>query len=87
MRFKIIIVEPRYQINLGYMARVSKNFGVERLFLVNPRTKIGGRAIMFSKHAKDLLLNAKVYKSLEQAIIGCDIVIGTTGIWRKLSRR
>ena len=83
MRFKIIIVEPRYQINLGYMARVSKNFGVERLFLVNPRTKIGGRAIMFSKHAKDLLLNAKVYKSLEQAITGCDIVIGTTGIWRK----
>ncbi len=83
MRFKIIIVEPRYQINLGYIARVSKNFGVRRLFLVNPRTKIGGRAIMFSKHAKDLLLNAKVYKSLEQAVAGCDVVIGTTGIWRK----
>ncbi len=83
MKFKIIIVEPRYQVNLGYMARVSKNFGIKRLLLVKPRTKIGGRAIMFAKHAKDLLLNAKVYKDLDSAIGDCDVVVGTTAIWRK----
>ena len=55
MKFKIIIVQPRYQINLGYIARVSKNFGIKQLFFVKPRTKIGHRAIMFSKHARDLL--------------------------------
>ena len=83
MKFKIIIVQPRYQINLGYIARVSKNFGVTKLFLVKPRTKIGGRAIMFAKHARDLLTNAKVYKDLDSAIADCDVVVGTTGIWRK----
>ncbi len=76
-------MEPRYQINLGYMARISKNFGVRQLHLVRPRTKIGSRAMMFSKHAKDLLLNAKVYRDLDSAIRDCSMVIGTTGIWKK----
>ena len=83
MKFKIIIVQPRYQINLGYIARVSKNFGIRRLFLVKPRTRIGQRAIMFSKHARDLLENAKIYPDLQSAISDCDVVVGTTGIWRK----
>ena len=83
MKFKIIIVQPRYQINLGYIARVSKNFGIKRLFLVRPRTKIGQRAIMFSKHARDLLENARIYPNLQSAISDCDVVVGTTGIWRK----
>lgn len=83
MKFKVIIVEPRYQINLGYIARVSKNFGVTRLYLVRPRTKISARAIMFSKHARDLLENARIYKDLDSAIADCDVVVGTTGIWRK----
>lgn len=83
MRFKIIIVEPRYQINLGYIARVSKNFGIKRLFIVRPRTKIGQRAIMFAKHARELLTEARIYGDLESAISDCDVVVGTTGIWRK----
>lgn len=84
MKLKVIIVEPRYQINLGYMARISKNFGVRRLYFVRPSAKLNGaRAIMFAKHAKELLLNAKVYPDFDSAIRGCDIVIGTTGIWRK----
>ncbi len=80
VNFKIIIVEPRYQINLGYIARVSKNFGVKKLFLVKPRVKIGQRAIMFSKHAKNLLLDAKIYKNFDSAIKDCAVVIGTTGV-------
>lgn len=83
MRYKIIIVQPRYQINLGYIARVSKNFGIKRIFLVKPRTKIGERAIMFAKHARGLLSSAKTYDSLASAVADCDVVVGTTGIWRK----
>lgn len=83
MNFKVIIVEPRYQINLGYMARVAKNFGVRKLFLVKPRVKIGSRAIMFSKHAKDLLTGAKIYRSLGAATADCDVIVGTTGVWKK----
>lgn len=81
MKLKVIVVEPKYQINLGYMARVAKNFGINRLNLVNPRVNYKGqKAIMFSKHAKDLLLNARVSKSFGEAVKDCDIVVGTSGV-------
>jgi len=87
MRFKIIIVEPKYQINIGYIARVSMNFGISKLYFVKPRAKLtGSKAIMFSKHASHLLKNAKVYGSIEEATKECSLVIGTTGIWEKANR-
>ena len=87
MHFKIIIVEPKYQINIGYIARVSMNFGIGKLYFVKPRAKLmGSKAIMFSKHASHLLQNAKVYNSIEEATRECSLVIGTTGIWEKANR-
>lgn len=87
MECKVVVVEPKYQMNIGYIARVSKNFGVRRLFVVNPRMKISGKsAVKFAKHAKELLYGAKVYGSADAAVRDCDIVIGTTGIWRKAGR-
>ncbi|HUC39047.1 MAG TPA: RNA methyltransferase [Candidatus Acidoferrum sp.] len=79
----IVIVEPIYQINLGYMARVLKNFGIERMNLVNPRCRYRGKeAIKYSKHARGLLEGAKVFGSIEEATKG-SFVVGTTAIWRK----
>ena len=84
MQIKLILVEPKYQINLGSIARVAKNFGIDRLNIVKPRVNITGhRAIMFSKHARSYLEDAKIYRSFEDSIRDCDIVVGTTGIWRK----
>ncbi len=84
MQIKVILVEPLYQINLGYMARVLKNFGINEINLVNPRCKYNGKeAVKYSKHAADLLKRVKVYKSIPQAAKGCDAVVGTTGLWYK----
>ncbi|MGC8587273.1 MAG: RNA methyltransferase [Candidatus Micrarchaeia archaeon] len=84
MMLKLVIVEPRYQINIGYIARVAKNFGIKKLYFVNPRAKLDGiQSVKFSKHASELLKGAKVYGSFEEAISDCDIVVGTTGIWQK----
>jgi TrmH family RNA methyltransferase len=81
---KLIIVEPKYQMNIGYIARVASNFGIQRLFIVNPRVNIrGNKAIMFSKHAHSLLENAKICKDFDEAIKDCDMVIGTTGVLSK----
>ncbi|MDE1847145.1 MAG: TrmJ/YjtD family RNA methyltransferase [Candidatus Micrarchaeota archaeon] len=84
MRIKLIIVSPKYQNNLGYIARVAKNFGVERLNVVSPRIKLQGKAaIMYAKHARDLLESAKVYPDFEGAISDCNFILGTTGVWQK----
>lgn len=80
-KLRIVLVEPEYEINLGSVCRVMKNFGQKSLYLVNPKCdKNGFDAVMFSKHAKDVLQKAKVCASMQEAIDGCELSIGTTGI-------
>ncbi len=83
MQFRLVIVEPHYQINIGYMARIAKNFGVNRLWIVNPKCRYNGKnAIKYSKHAHSLVENAKICKSIGEATRGFSVV-GTTAIWQK----
>ncbi|MEM0154401.1 MAG: RNA methyltransferase [Methanothrix sp.] len=83
MQFRLVIVEPHYQINIGYMARIAKNFRVNRLWIVNPKCKYNGKnAIKYSKHAHMLIENARICKSIDEATKGFP-VIGTTAIWQK----
>ena len=83
---RIVAVEPLYQINLGYIARIAKNFGVSDIALVNPRCKVLGKnALKYSKHGADLLHAAKVFKSLDKAI-GNRFAIGTTAVWHKTGK-
>ena len=85
MEISVVAIEPLYQINLGYIARISKNFGIKKIVLVNPRCNHKGKeAIKYSKHARDLLTKATVTESLEDATEGT-FVIGTTAIWNKTS--
>lgn len=81
---RVIVVEPEYQINLGHIARVMKNFGVLDLRLVNPRCNPrGADAVKYSKHAVGLLRSAKIQKSIKEAARGCDMIVGTTAVWHK----
>lgn len=80
MDLRVVLVEPEYEQNIGYCARVMKNFDFFDLAIVNPKVKIGDEAKMYSKHAHDLLSSAKIVHSLEEAIDDCSIVIGTTAI-------
>lgn len=81
LRYRLVLVEPKYQINLGYIARVAMNFGVKRIFVVRPRAKLNGMdAVKYAKHARPLLENAKVCGSIAEAARGCGMVVGTTGI-------
>lgn len=79
-RIRIVLVEPEYEINIGYAARAMANFGFEELYIVNPKVEIGFNARMFAKHAAPILEKAKIVKHLDDAVRGCDFVVGTTGI-------
>lgn len=83
---RVVVVEPVYQINMGYIARASKNFNIKRLSIVNPRCNYKGKeAIKYSKHARELLEGATVFKSIGDATKGT-FIVGTTAIWRKTGR-
>ena len=82
----VAIMEPKYQVNLGYIARILGNFGIEKLYLINPRCNYKGKeAIKYSKHAHALLERARLPKSISEAAKGA-FVIGTTGIWSKTDK-
>ncbi|MBU0763180.1 MAG: RNA methyltransferase [Candidatus Altiarchaeota archaeon] len=76
-RFSIVLVEPRYDGNIGSVARVMKNFGFNKLVLVRP-PKIGSEARKNSMHAMEILGKSDVYKSFGEAIEDFDFVVGTT---------
>lgn len=82
----VVLVESKYQINLGYIARTMKNFGLSKIYLLNPKCKFNGsNAIKYSKHAHELLENAIIINDLEN-IKSKNFMIGTTGIWTKTSQ-
>lgn len=76
---RIVIVEPIYEFNIGMIARVMKNFGFEDLYLVNPKS-LGEDARKYASHASDILENAKIVKTLNDAIKDADLSIATTGV-------
>jgi len=79
--FRIILVEPEYEANLGACARLLKNFGHSEMWLVNPKADLKGKeAIKYAKHSVEILENAKITKSIKAAAKGCEFIVGTTGI-------
>ena len=78
MDIRVVSVRPLYQINVGYIARISANFGVSDLRFVSPRCKLlGKRSIMYSKHGRELLESSSMYGSLGEAITG-SVAVATT---------
>ena len=76
---RIVLVEPLYQGNVGSVARAMMNFGFSELVLVNP-CDLDAEAKAMSSHAWGLLVNAKRASTLQEAIQGANLVIGSTGI-------
>lgn len=79
----VAFVEPLYEINIGYVARCMKNFGLSTLMLVNPRCKVGDEARRFAMHGRDVLERARLASSLEELVGEFDLVAGTTGVQTK----
>jgi tRNA/rRNA methyltransferase len=76
---RIVLVAPEYPGNVGYVARVMANFGVEELFLVKG-CEITDEARDRAVHAQAILNNARRVGLLQEALDGVDLAVGTTAI-------
>jgi TrmH family RNA methyltransferase len=74
----VILHRPQSSENIGAVARAMKNFGLRRLVLVAPRRYEAGRAETLAVHAEDVLHEATVVATLEEAIAPYSVVIPTT---------
>jgi len=84
-----LLVEPEFPINLGAIARALMNFGVKKIHMVNPQVDLNEKEIkMFSKKAYSLIKNAKIYNSMEEAVVKIkpDLTIGTSGVRGRFRR-
>lgn len=77
---RVVLYKPEHDINVGMCCRAMKNFGEKELFLVNPVAKIGFQARLYAKHSEDVLEKARKVSDFEQAVSGCKLVAGTTGV-------
>lgn len=75
---EIVLCEPLYDGNIGFAARVMKNFGFHNLTLINP-PYISEEAVARSSHARDVLENARHVTSLDEVIEESNILVATTG--------
>ncbi len=60
---KIVLVEPETAENVGFVARIMKNFGFEELIIVNPKCDLN-KAYVTAMHGRDILRNAKIVNEI-----------------------
>jgi tRNA/rRNA methyltransferase len=77
MDVRVILVEPKLAANIGAVARVLKNFGFSELYLVKPPA-LTEKMFWVASHAGDVLRASTVVSSLDDAIAGSKLVVGTT---------
>jgi TrmH family RNA methyltransferase len=75
---RVILVEPNFEESIGFVARAMKNFGLSNLHVVNPKAVLGPNGRMRGGHAQDVLDSIVEHTSLEEALEGLDLSIGTT---------
>ena len=79
-----ILVETTHPGNIGAAARAMKNMGIKQMGLVTPKEFPHKKAFFRAKSATDVLEEAVVHKSLNEAVSESKLVIGTSARNRKV---
>ena len=74
----VTLVEPRGSVNVGHVARLLRNFGVKKLYLVEPKVDLSVAAV-YASHASDVL-DAAVVTTFERVRRENELLIATTAV-------
>ncbi|CAM3891523.1 tRNA (cytidine/uridine-2'-O-)-methyltransferase TrmJ [Pseudomonas reidholzensis] len=81
---RVVLVNTSHPGNIGGAARALKNMGLSRLVLVQPLDFPAADATARASGADDVLSGAQVVATLEEALVGCSLAIGTSARDRSL---
>ena len=81
---RIVLVNTTHPGNIGGVARAMKNMGLSQLILVDPKEYPAEQASWRASNAQDVLNNAKVVSTLDEAVADCGLVIGTSARERRI---
>ncbi len=78
-------MQPAGPLNVGSVARIMKNMGLNRLFLVNPQCDHTGEdALKMAVHAQNILEMAQIVPNLQTALEGVKRAVATTSRTRSI---
>lgn len=76
----LVLVEPAGPLNVGSVARLCRNYGIEDLRLVAPRCDpLGEEARLMAVKGLPLLERATIFPTLAAALADCGRVVAATG--------
>jgi tRNA/rRNA methyltransferase len=87
-RLRFVLVETSHPGNIGAVARAMKTMGFSQLVLVRPRFRdalMHEESIAFASGALDVLSNAQVVNSIEEALDGCNFAAALSARLREFS--
>ena len=82
---RVVLIHPSHPGNIGAAARAMKTMNLTDLCLVEPKTFPHADATARAAGADDVLANARVYRTLDEAISDCHLVLGASARNRSLS--
>jgi tRNA (cytidine32/uridine32-2'-O)-methyltransferase len=81
---RIVLVNTSHPGNIGAAARAMKTMGLSELYLVAPKVFPHVNADEMASSALDVLGQAKIVETMEQAIADCSLVVGTSARSRSI---
>jgi tRNA (cytidine32/uridine32-2'-O)-methyltransferase len=75
---QIVLVETSHPGNIGSVARAMKNMGLSNLVLINPKKFPHDEATALAGNADDVLEQAQVFSSIEEAVKNSKIIFATS---------
>ena len=81
---RVVLVNPSHPGNVGAAARAMKNMGLRRLVLVGPRKFPDPEAEWRAASAVDVIREARVVETLDEAIADSQFVVGTSARERRI---
>jgi tRNA (cytidine32/uridine32-2'-O)-methyltransferase len=82
---RIVLVATSHPGNIGSTARAMKTMGLNSLYLVSPKSFPDYKAKEMAAGADDLLDAAVVTETLDEALVGCQLILATSARPRGLS--
>ena len=80
---RIVLIQTSHPGNIGSAARAMKTMGLSEFYLVRPKSFPDDQAIAMSSNATDILDKAIVVESVEEALVDCRLVVGTSARYER----
>lgn len=82
---KIVLKHTSHPGNIGAIARAMKNMGLSKLILIKPKLFPSAEAYARASGAEDIIDNAVVVDTLDEALADCELILGCSARLRALS--